>query len=60
VLAELLEPREEELAQLTRDFQTVLVRVTAPQDKTILARYARWHLMPLAYQRAEQDAGFTY
>ncbi|NKQ59300.1 hypothetical protein HFP15_41330 [Amycolatopsis sp. K13G38] len=60
VLAELLEPREEELAQLTRDVQTLLERVTTPHDKTILARYARWHLMPLAHQHAEQDAGFTY
>ncbi|PXY17758.1 hypothetical protein BA062_37035 [Prauserella flavalba] len=60
VLAEILEPREEELAQLTRDVQTLLARVTAPQDKTILARYVRWHLMPLAHQRAEQDTNFTY
>jgi hypothetical protein len=59
VLAEILEPREEELAQLTRDFQTLLERVTNPQDKTILARYARWHLMPLAHQRVDQDSAFT-
>ncbi|WP_344867227.1 hypothetical protein [Amycolatopsis ultiminotia] len=59
VLAEILEPREEELAQLTRDVQSLLGRVTEPQDKTVLARYVRWHLMPLAHQRAEQDSGFT-
>jgi hypothetical protein len=59
VLAEILPPREEELAQLTRDIQVLLERVADPQDGTILARYARWHLMPLAHQRAEQDIGFT-
>jgi hypothetical protein len=59
VLAEILEPREEELAQLARDVQILLERVTNPQDRTVLARYIRWHLMPLAHQRAEQDSRFT-
>ncbi|WP_133116451.1 hypothetical protein [Amycolatopsis antarctica] len=59
VLAEILPPREEELAQLARDVQLVLARVVHQQDKIVLARYIRWHLMPLAYQRAEQDSGFT-
>jgi len=59
VLAEILEPRDEELAQFIRDVQTALARTTDQQDKTILARYVRWHLMPLAHQRAERDASFT-
>jgi hypothetical protein len=59
VLVEILEPREEELAQLTRDVQAVLGRVIVPQDKILLARYVRWHLMPLGHRRAKQDSGFT-
>ncbi len=41
VLAEILSPREEELAQLIRDIQRLLVRVNHQQDRTVLARYAR-------------------
>lgn len=59
VLAEILPPREEELAQLARDVQLLLARVINQQDKIVLTRYVRWHLMPLAHQRAEQDTGFT-
>ena len=59
VLAEVLAPREEELAQLARDVHLLLARVVHHQDKLVLARYVRWHLMPLAHQRAEQDIGFT-
>jgi hypothetical protein len=59
VLAEILEPSEEELAQLARDVQILLERVINPEDRTVLARYVRWHLMPLAHQRAEQDSRFT-
>jgi hypothetical protein len=59
MLAEILPPREEELAQFTRDIHHCLARVTNTQDRTILARYARWHLLPLAHQRADQDTDLT-
>ncbi|MFI5688470.1 hypothetical protein [Streptomyces sp. NPDC051636] len=58
VLAEILEPREEQLAQLKRDFDIILGEVSSVADRTILARYARWHLMPLAHQRLDQT-GFS-
>lgn len=59
VLAEILPSREEELAQFTRDIHHCLARVANTQDRTMLARYARWHLMPLAHQRADQDTDLT-
>lgn len=59
VLAEILPPREEELAQFIRDIDHCLARTTTTQDRIVLARYARWHLMPLAHQRADQDTGLT-
>lgn len=39
-LAEILEPQEEELAQLKRDIAACLNEVDDPQDHTVLARYA--------------------
>ncbi|MCX4573277.1 hypothetical protein OHB41_08800 [Streptomyces sp. NBC_01571] len=50
VLSEILEPREEQLAQLRRDIQLCLDGVTHPRDRSILARYAQWHLMPFAHE----------
>ncbi|MEY2231614.1 hypothetical protein [Streptomyces sp. BF23-19] len=58
VLAEVLEPREEQLAQFKRDIRVCLDEVTIPYNRSILARYASWHLMPLAHHRLER-AGFT-
>lgn len=55
VLAEVLEPREEQLAQFKRDIKVCLDEVTDPHDKTVLVRYARWHLMPLACHRLERS-----
>jgi hypothetical protein len=59
VLAEILPPREEQLALLARDIQHLLADVTHPLHRTVLSRYARWHLMPLAHQRTDHDTGFT-
>ncbi|MFE0420062.1 hypothetical protein [Streptomyces tendae] len=58
VLAEVLEPREEQLAQFKRDIKVSLDKVTDPHDRSVLARYARWHLMPLAHHRLDRD-GFN-
>ncbi|MFE0509556.1 SagB/ThcOx family dehydrogenase [Streptomyces sp. NPDC058964] len=55
VLAEVLEPREEQLALFKRDIKVCLDEVTDPHDKTVLARYTRWHLMPLAHHRLERS-----
>lgn len=60
VLADILEPRNEELAQLKRDIQTCLDRVNHPHDTSILARYARWHLMPLAHRHTDRDGLTRY
>lgn len=58
VLAEVLEPREEQLAQFKRDIKMSLDKVTDPHDRNVLARYARWHLMPLAHHRLDRE-GFN-
>ncbi len=58
VLAEILEPRDEQLAQLKRDFGHCLEECATTADRVLLARYARWHLMPLAHQHVSRS-GFT-
>ncbi|MFI0406502.1 hypothetical protein [Actinomadura sp. 3N508] len=59
VLAGLLEPREEQLAQLDRDIDHVLAGTDDPRDRSLLARYARWHVLPLAHHRAERQTRLT-
>ncbi|MER6651305.1 hypothetical protein ABT248_12260 [Streptomyces sp. NPDC000971] len=58
VLSEVLEPREEQLAQFRRDVRLCLDGVTHPQNRSVLARYAQWHLMPLAHEHLGR-AGFN-
>ncbi|UQA96715.1 hypothetical protein [Streptomyces halobius] len=58
VLAEVLKPREEQLAQFKRDVKVCLDEIKDPRERSVLARYARWHLMPLAHHRLERS-GFS-
>ncbi len=59
VLVGLLPARDEQLARLQMDITAILERTGHPEDRLVLTRYARWHLLTIADQRIARRGTLT-